>query len=306
MDKYGRYDDIIFYGPAKIDPSTGEIIREPIPITKGEETPIYTTFNFADYQFEYPDEDENIDYYNYLEFEPVGNNYFGGTIGGKEGHDKIDLSLSRYVENPEDPDHSWQEFTIEQLIEQIDPSGLLWYIFQTFMYPTYPQYIEDYHFSSKSIIVGRPCFVDNDGEMAMLVSVDDSEATINVRAYPKEGYVFDHWELNGTPLKNGYSITVPSPKQNQVTIEGVTYTYYTYELYACYRDANDCLVTFNSQGGTDVDSQTVHKGNLATEPVAPTKSGYNFGGWFTQPAGHGQKFNFATTPITESITLYAY
>ena len=61
-------------------------------------------------------------------------------------------------------------------------------------------------------------------------------------------------------------------------------------------------VTFNSDGGTAVDPQTVEDGGRATEPTpAPTKEGYTFLGWY-----NGENaFNFKTTPITASITLTA-
>lgn len=103
LDEYGRFDYIIFYGPAKIDSSTGEIIREIIPITSESESPQYKNFKFSDYAFTYPE--SSTDLYNYLEFEPIGENYFGGTIAGKgEGHDSIDISISHYVEDTVHPD----------------------------------------------------------------------------------------------------------------------------------------------------------------------------------------------------------
>ena len=62
-------------------------------------------------------------------------------------------------------------------------------------------------------------------------------------------------------------------------------------------------VTFNSNGGSAVTSQTVDNGAKATEPADPTKSGYTFGGWYKN-ADCTEAFNFDTT-ITADITLYA-
>jgi len=62
-------------------------------------------------------------------------------------------------------------------------------------------------------------------------------------------------------------------------------------------------VTFNSQGGSAVASQTVASGNVATNPAAPTKPCNTFGGWYTT-AACTTPWNFST-PITASITLYA-
>lgn len=59
-------------------------------------------------------------------------------------------------------------------------------------------------------------------------------------------------------------------------------------------------VTFNNEGETSV--VPVEEGNVVSKPSQnPTKSGYNFLGWYD---ANNNKFDF-TTPITEDITLYA-
>ncbi|MBR4790225.1 MAG: InlB B-repeat-containing protein [Treponema sp.] len=63
------------------------------------------------------------------------------------------------------------------------------------------------------------------------------------------------------------------------------------------------VVTFDSNGGSSVSTQAVEDQSNATEPSAPTKSGYYFGGWYKEAALNNE-FNF-TTPITDNITLYA-
>lgn len=63
------------------------------------------------------------------------------------------------------------------------------------------------------------------------------------------------------------------------------------------------VVTFDSNGGSSVSTQAVEDQSNATEPSAPTKSGYNFGGWYKE-AALDNEFYF-TTPITDNITLYA-
>ena len=62
-------------------------------------------------------------------------------------------------------------------------------------------------------------------------------------------------------------------------------------------------VTFVTDGGSAVDSQTVESGKTATEPAAPTKSGYTFGGWYDDSA-LTSVFSFSTK-ITKDTTLYA-
>lgn len=62
-------------------------------------------------------------------------------------------------------------------------------------------------------------------------------------------------------------------------------------------------VTFNTNGGTEILSQTVESGNTASEPTVPTKEGFTFAGWYTSSA-LTTMFDFSTA-ITEDITLYA-
>ena len=63
-------------------------------------------------------------------------------------------------------------------------------------------------------------------------------------------------------------------------------------------------VTFDANGhGTAPAAQTVNSGDKATEPTAPTESGWIFGGWY-QDATCSVAFDFSTA-ITADITLYA-
>ncbi len=63
-------------------------------------------------------------------------------------------------------------------------------------------------------------------------------------------------------------------------------------------------VSFETDGGSAVPSQSVINGGMATMPqVEPTKAGYTFGGWYTD-AGRTQAYDF-TSVITEATTIYA-
>ena len=64
-------------------------------------------------------------------------------------------------------------------------------------------------------------------------------------------------------------------------------------------------ITFDTQGGSVVDSQTVAHGEKAVRPADPERNGSTFGGWYTDgDCTDGNEYDFAT-PVTENITLYA-
>lgn len=62
-------------------------------------------------------------------------------------------------------------------------------------------------------------------------------------------------------------------------------------------------VTFDSQGGSAVSSQTVTSGSKVAKPTDPTYSGHIFGGWF-QEAACTNSWSFDTA-VSKDITLYA-
>ena len=97
-----------------------------------------------------------------------------------------------------------------------------------------------------------------------------------------------------SPLITGYTadkLTVSgSMPDSDVTVD-VTFT------------AKDYTVTYESNGGRTVPSQTVKYNETANKPADPTKSGYTFAGWYTEEK-LTNKYDFAA-PVTGNITLYA-
>lgn len=63
------------------------------------------------------------------------------------------------------------------------------------------------------------------------------------------------------------------------------------------------MVTFDSKGGSVVENQEINADGTVTVPIAPTKSGYRFTGWFEDEACTAE-YDF-TTPVVRDITLYA-
>lgn len=64
-------------------------------------------------------------------------------------------------------------------------------------------------------------------------------------------------------------------------------------------------VSFDTVGGSSIESVTVAAGKKVVEPAIPTKNGFKFGGWYTdKDYREGSKYQF-NTPVTGNITLYA-
>lgn len=66
--------------------------------------------------------------------------------------------------------------------------------------------------------------------------------------------------------------------------------------------AESWRVAFDAQGGSYVAPRYVAKNKMVSEPVAPTRDGYTFLGWYT---AEGEKWDFAKDVVTSDLTLYA-
>lgn len=62
-------------------------------------------------------------------------------------------------------------------------------------------------------------------------------------------------------------------------------------------------ITFNTNGGTKIESKMVEQNNKLVKPTDPSKENYTFGGWYVDEQLN-QQFDFNTT-ITKDTTLYA-
>jgi len=104
------------------------------------------------------------------------------------------------------------------------------------------------------------------------------------------------------------SITVNEPGIHTVHITAVDHAGNSYtesfpftitepagELYS--------ILTFNSNGGSPVSSQTVKNGSTAVKPADPVRAGYTFAGWYAD-AELVSEFDF-TTAIIRDMTVYA-
>lgn len=77
--------------------------------------------------------------------------------------------------------------------------------------------------------------------------------------------------------------------------------------YTVSKEANSDIrfqVTFQSNGGTEVESQEIPLYGSVSVPASPTMEGYQFDGWFKESTLINT-WDFATEKITEDVTLYA-
>jgi len=116
-------------------------------------------------------------------------------------------------------------------------------------------------------------------------------------------------------IAEGGSITKPEdPTRNGYVFEGwingVLYWNFAnaifYPITLTAKWAAICTVTFDSNGGSAVASQTVLEGRKATEPLpVPTKEGFTFVGWYSDNSTFNIKWGFYTESVTVDVTLFA-
>lgn len=104
--------------------------------------------------------------------------------------------------------------------------------------------------------------------------------------------------VSAVPLQNGDVMAMTT----STTPEAVKNNWHN-EVYRA-SGSSTWLVSFNSMGGSTVQSQSVDDGEKATEPTAPTKDGYTFDGWYSDLA-LTTAWDFSTDVVTSNMMLYA-
>ena len=102
-----------------------------------------------------------------------------------------------------------------------------------------------------------------------------------------------------TVLVDAVSQIIADPKSYGTTFTSVVANHTVLATFAI----DTFTITFNSNGGNTVSTQSVPYNSAATEPTAPTRSGSVFAGWYSD-SGLTSGFSF-TSLITANITLYA-
>ena len=120
------------------------------------------------------------------------------------------------------------------------------------------------------------------GGAPVKVTVVDGEPVGKPADPTYDGYTFAGWALDGEPYN------FDTPVTGDIT------------LTAQWEKPAEYTVTFDTQGGTPVASQTVTENGTVTRPADPTRDGYTFKGWTL----NGQPYDFGT-PVTGNLTLTA-
>ena len=105
----------------------------------------------------------------------------------------------------------------------------------------------------------------------------------------RTGYAFQGWY---TARSGGSQVS------SSTTMEAANTTVYAHWTVNTY------TVSFDSNGGSAVASQSVRYGSKATQPANPTRAGHTFQGWYTARGG-GSKYDFGTA-VTGDVTLHAH
>jgi len=127
--------------------------------------------------------------------------------------------------------------------------------------------------------------------LILLIAGLGSAATVNAaeKTYHHRDEVRNHAvELAGTT--HVFHLAAEGDFENDVTPTPVTYK-----------------MTFDSNGGSAVTSVTdIAEGATVTEPIAPSKTGYTFDGWYEQSDFSETAWDFATDKMpAKDVTLYA-
>ena len=206
------------------------------------------------------------------------------------------------------------EFTfaaLEALYEELDGpitwvnGEEAWLTFEA----VYTETADEYH-------VIHVSFVDSDettslGGGDVISTYPDQELGSIPTPTAPEGMTFAGWKvwLGNEPMYEG-EFTFAALEALYEELDGpITWVngeeaWLTFEaVYSEKADEETFTVTFDSNGGSSVNAQTVESGKTVAKPADPTRDGYDFEGWFTDE-DLTIKYDF-NTPVTADITLYA-
>lgn len=134
-------------------------------------------------------------------------------------------------------------------------------------------------------------FVENGGVELEDMTIKTTDTSVEIPTPARTGYQFDGWFTDE-------ALTIPFTIASLLTQQGGL------TLYAKWTQLiNSFTITYQSNGGTDVQPQTYEVGAATTAPQPPIKTGYTFIGWFLDEI-LTTEHSFGKMP-ENNITLYA-
>ncbi len=130
-------------------------------------------------------------------------------------------------------------------------------------------------------------FVTNTEDVIADIAIVEDSLLSEPDALELYGYNFVHWYTTDENVAFDFSVAVTSDLT----------------LNALWVEKEELTVSYNVNGGSEVASETVLEGYLATVPEDPTLYGYNFVRWYLEDETIEFDFN---SGISESIVLNAY
>lgn len=139
-----------------------------------------------------------------------------------------------------------------------------------------------------------------EGSVVDKVSTSGNEVISLPEDPVKEGYVFRGWYWDEgiwqQPFTANSLLDAPLTKNMKV------YAYFVENGFT--GETGDTItLNFNTMGANSIDTQTLTRGTVPTEPTIPTLEGYYFCGWYYYPDWQ-TAFDFSQ-PLTTSTTIYA-
>ena len=126
-----------------------------------------------------------------------------------------------------------------------------------------------------------------------------NQAIADARQLSQEDYTDESWALFQEALEN----IMQTVAEEDVTKEDVDNALALLQDALALLEKVTCTLTLNPDNGSDIITITVKKGEKATEPQKPEKTGFDFEGWFAE--GEETAFDFENTPVMADGTLTA-
>ncbi|MBD5131101.1 MAG: hypothetical protein HDT28_00675 [Clostridiales bacterium] len=135
-------------------------------------------------------------------------------------------------------------------------------------------------------------FYENGGSTVAPQRVNMGDKVTRPNDPVKTGYTFDGWYTD-----DSYTVAW-NFDTDTVTKKSIT-------IYAKWKEnVPKFAVMFFTDGGGTIASQSVEAGGKVKRPADPVKTGYTFGGWYTDST-HTVAWNFDTDTVNDSISLFA-